>query len=400
MVDSGYDFLTPELLNLIFFQQKSLVIFPYVDQKHLKLLEVFAVGHSIIDLDCTSVEDVLSIVEFESGAYSQTPNLYFIYNATKDIIASLLDRETVHCIVNTHEDVSQLVSGQNLIFYNKKSRKYLNHEFDSQDLRFEKELIDQSRGNALILQDLLLHVKSIATQVYVAIVEENNNVSIPSLFNQQAGKFHSKHWSRILEFMENYFKIQSPPDVIKKVQEVKVFGNGGTSTQTRINNPLADFSSEYELIIAVDRAIGNAFVQALHEYRSKHVNSANLEISQLYNPKELYNYLRNHHWKNGIDEIFVDEWFKPPDLITEENVKRVKIVLRKLGISHELVIDKEIEISETLLDSSSHENNIIEDVQRDLNLSSKRDKPSIQDFNKFKVWILKKLDEIESRFCN
>ena len=394
MVDSGYDFLTPELLNLIFFQQKSVVIFPYVDQKHLKLLETFCIGHSIVDLDCTTLDDVVSIVEFESGTYSQNPNLYFVYNATKDIITSLSERENVHCIVNTHEDVSQLAKGQNLVFYNKKNKKFLNWDFDSQDLSFENELLGQSNGNALILQDALINMKAIATRVYTAIVEEGSIQSIPVLFSEHASKYHSTHWSRILEFMGNHYKIETPPEVIKKVQEARVYGNRGSITKTRTRAPLADFSSEYELIITVDRAISNAFVQALHEYRSKHVNSANLEISQLYNPKELYNYLRNHHWKNGIDEQFVKEWFHNNDLITKENMNDVKVMSKKLNLSNLIEFHKgteTIENEDIVGESESRR------VSEGAHFRPQNSMPSIHDFREFKAWIREKIAFLEKQ---
>ena len=50
------------------------------------------------------------------------------------------------------------------------------------------------------------------------------------------------------------------------------------------------------------------FIQLLHEYRSKRVNAANLELEQLFNLEKLYTYLRNHHWKDGIATEFLQEW--------------------------------------------------------------------------------------------
>lgn len=392
-MDSSEDFLIPELLNLIFFQQKSIVIFPYVDQKHLKSLETFTVGHSVIDLDCTVLDDVMSIVEHEAGRYSQNPTFFFIYNASKDLVASLYDKENVHCIINTHEDVSHLAKEHLLVFYNKKNKNFLNWEWTPQELSFEKGLFEQSQGSSSLLHDSLIRIKSFATLIYNAIVEQNNYVAISNLFKEQADTYPPKNWDRILEFMEYYYDIKTPPELFKRLNELKALGKRGSSTISQIKKTsLQDFSSEYDLIIATDRAISNAFIHALHDYRSNYVNSANLELSQLYNPKELFNYLRNHHWKDGLDELFVKEWFKNPDLITDQNSKNVKIMLKKLGVLHELVIkqdNNEIDIKEKA-DFRPRENERVEEIPDSLKM------PSIKDFEKFRTWILDKLDQLES----
>ena len=397
MVDSGHDFIIPELLNVIFFRQKSVVIFPYVDQKHLKSLEIFCVGYSVIDLDCTVLDDVVSIIDHEVGTYSQSPNFYFIYNASKDIIASLHDRENVHCIINTHEDVSQLVSEHSLVFYNKKSKKFLNWAFDVNELGFENYLFAQFQGNASLLHDSLIQIKSVATRIYTALMETNNLPSIPILFNEQSNTYPSEYWDRILGFMERYHDIRTPKEIYTGLQELKVYGNGGSPTTSQAKKSvLEDFSAEYDLITSTDRAVSNAFVRALHDYRSKHVNSANLELSQLYNPKELYTYLRNHHWKDGVDEKFVEAWFENPELVAEQNSKGVNIMLKKLGIPHNLVIkNEEIEKSYDLVTIDPVGNCKGEDL--DLNLRNSSEMPSIKSFSQFKMWILEKLNQLEAR---
>ena len=78
-MDTGADFIQPEFLNILFFQQKNLVIFPYVDLKHLHALELFTVGHNIVDLDSTALHNLAEILEFESSNnYSQNPPRYFV----------------------------------------------------------------------------------------------------------------------------------------------------------------------------------------------------------------------------------------------------------------------------------------------------------------------------------
>ncbi|MDX1797557.1 MAG: hypothetical protein R3255_02805 [Candidatus Lokiarchaeia archaeon] len=63
-MDTGSDFIKPEFLNIIFFQQKNLVIFPYVDLKHLHALEKFTVGYNVVDLETTALHNHKEILEF------------------------------------------------------------------------------------------------------------------------------------------------------------------------------------------------------------------------------------------------------------------------------------------------------------------------------------------------
>ncbi|MHA2473798.1 MAG: hypothetical protein ACXAES_11250, partial [Promethearchaeota archaeon] len=104
MMDTGEDFITPQFLNILFFQQKNLAIFPYVDLKHLHVLEIFTPGFTPIELESTALHDLKNILEFEStNSYSQSPTLYFIYNLTKEKVKEILTVKDVHCILNTNE---------------------------------------------------------------------------------------------------------------------------------------------------------------------------------------------------------------------------------------------------------------------------------------------------------
>ena len=104
-MDVGYDFLTPELMHAIFFQQKNVVVYPYLDIKHLRALELFTTGHSSIELDCTALNDIMSILEHQAGSYSQSPPLFFVFNAGGNIIQSVKEIENVRYIINTNENV-------------------------------------------------------------------------------------------------------------------------------------------------------------------------------------------------------------------------------------------------------------------------------------------------------
>ena len=121
-MDVDYDFITPEFLNLLFFQQKNLVIFPYVDLKHLRSLQIFAVGYDVVDIDSTVLNNLSEIIEYEASSYSQLPTFYFVLNPRTEEIEKLIDSPKVRCVINTKENVGNLANGDRFVFYNKKSR--------------------------------------------------------------------------------------------------------------------------------------------------------------------------------------------------------------------------------------------------------------------------------------
>ena len=90
-MDTDFDFMEPEFLDILFFQQKNLVIFPYVDLKHLHALELFTVGYNIVDLESTALYNLKDIIESETNnSYSQNPSLYLVYNLDKEKVKNWL----------------------------------------------------------------------------------------------------------------------------------------------------------------------------------------------------------------------------------------------------------------------------------------------------------------------
>jgi hypothetical protein len=151
-VDTGYDFLLPEFFNILFFQQKSVIIFPYVDIKHLKAIEVFLEGYTIIDIDTTALHNISTIVSHEAyNSYSVKPVLYFIVNANLKIIKDLMELSKIHCIINTSDNPESLVQSNEFIFYNKKNRFFLNYNSENQDLLYETELLQESKNEQFLL---------------------------------------------------------------------------------------------------------------------------------------------------------------------------------------------------------------------------------------------------------
>ena len=127
-MDTELDFISPEFFNLLFFNQKNLIIYPYVDLKHLLPLESFLIGYNVEHLDATALYNLCEIIEYSGeDAYTQTPAFYLITNLNKEDIKKIERIKNLHCIININQipPKSTLLSGKFVVF-NKKNQNFLN----------------------------------------------------------------------------------------------------------------------------------------------------------------------------------------------------------------------------------------------------------------------------------
>jgi len=323
-MDSGEDFLTPEFLNILFFQQKNLVIYPYVDLKHLHTLEVFTAGYSHIDLESTALYDLKQVLELESeSSYSQSPTFYFIYNIVRSQVKEVLSMDNIRCVLNSNDAISDLADGGRFVFYNKKNNHFLN--YSGRDLEFENHLISSAQ-NQEVLYDSIQKIKSTASLIFAELNNNNSFDDLPEILKE----YDSQYWQKILNFTGNFFEINIP-----KVEEL----DWKPREKVKKKDNLQDFSDEYEVIVSTNKNIGKEFIQCLHEYRSKKVNSSHLKLEDLFNPLRLYSYLRNKHWKEGIPEAFLKEWIsmnRSQYTLTEDDKEDFEAIFRTLQINIEI----------------------------------------------------------------
>jgi hypothetical protein len=386
-LDTGYDFLQPEFLNILFFEQKSLVIAPYVDLKHLHSLEIFTAGFNVVDLDSTALHNIREILELENNnTYSQTPCFFFITNINSNEIHEIMELDNIHCVINANEKIDSTIDDGQFVFYNKKNGSFLNYNPSKTNLEFEKQLIDTSK-NKSILQDKILRIKSIATTIFTEINEE---LSINSRkIAQILSEYDPKYWDKILGFTRLYYKIEIP--------EIDVKFSINQKLKNSNKKPLIDFSDEYHTIVSSNRKLGREFIQLLHDYRSRKVNSSNLDLEQLYNPQKLYDYLRNHHWKNGIDKEFLTEWQKMNNTkyaLNEDDLSDFHKIFNILKAPKEILTDISTD-SMNYDEKITNNNNTILTERIKSKISSSNSIPSIKNFSQFKKWVLNKLDQIE-----
>ncbi len=363
-MDTSSDFIRPEFLNILFFQQRNLVIFPYIDMKHLHGLEIFTAGYNVVDLESTALHNLKEILEFEStNSYSQNPTLYFIYNANRDKVNELMNLEGIRCVINSNENIGSLANGSRFIFFNKKNNQFLNYDIDDSDLEFEKYLISTSQDEAL-LQENIQKIKIVASRIFKELNQSGNLERLPEILIE----YDKEYWNSILDFTRRYYDINIPD-----INNIK----------SKPRKALKDFSDEYDIIITTNRQIGKEFIQLLHNFRSKRVNPAHLELEELYNPQKLYNYLRNHHWQNGIPENFINEW-KQMNIsnyqLIESDQLDFEMILKKLDIQKKPSLPKPN----------------ISEIKRTTKKITSEEMPSFNaEWNKYKQWIFKCLDDLE-----
>ncbi|MGQ4874636.1 MAG: hypothetical protein ACP6IY_11260 [Promethearchaeia archaeon] len=384
-MDTSSDFLAPEFLNIIFFEQKNLIIFPYVDLKYIKALELFTVGYNIVDLDSTSLSNLKEIIEFEiSNSYSQTPSLYFIINANAKTILDLLKIEELRCIINSNENLIKKIPGKYLepkdnyfIFYNKKNKRFLNYEVIPDNLEFEREIISTSNNEAMLL-DKIQKIKIAATRIFTDLVEKGDLDNIAEILID----YEPKYWNKILKFTKLYYKINIPKISPKLIDNCK--NDRIKNKNICLSESNQKYLNEYEYIISINPRIANEFIRLLHNVN---INTKNLELEELYNPLKLYIYLRNHHWKDGIPKRFILDWIKMKNTnysLTDNDLNDFDEIFAKLGISNE-IIDKLFSMSfeenlgskkkkelEFTPELSNISNNLLEIIQNDFSLFRKK----------------------------
>jgi hypothetical protein len=381
-LDTEYDLLVPEMLNILFFEQNDVVIFPYVDVRHLRSLDVFCVGHEIIEVDATALGNLSTFLEYQlTTTHSSQPLLFLIHHASRAHLEQIMTLKNLRCILNTHENVEKLVSGSRFVFYNTKTRQFLNFDHEHTDLEYERSII---HAFPLIesLRESIFALKQVATKLYDEFITSGK----PRMLARILEGIAPRYWDKIVSFTENYYHISFPALPKPKT-------SGSSFPRSVTPESLQVGSDEFRLIVASDRLISQEFVRLIHEYRVKCVNPANLELNQLMNPERLYTYLRCHHWKEGIPSEFIQRWsaFVQTDVQMTDDLRtqfhHLVSHLPVRGLLPELFIyDPEISNPMRTIQPSSQGQSLKSVPSPPI--------PSIKDFEAFKRWVLDRLDEL------
>ena len=382
------EFIQPEFLHVLFFEQKNLVVFPYIDARQLHSLELFTVGYNTIDVDATSLNDVESVIKFEANnQFSRVPSFYFVHNLTAEKVKKILELEGVRCVLNTRESVSDLSHDDNFVFYNKKIGKFVNYDLNESELEFERIIMGESTSEAILL-DQLQKIKAICTKIYIEFVRTEKIDAFPDILSD----YDQKYWNKILDFVRNYFKIDLPKiDSNRQGQQ--------PLSKHVLKGEEKDFSSEYRTILSTNKVLGKEFVQQLHEYRFRKVNPSNLDLDQLFEPLKLYNYLRNRHWKEGVHFGFLKDWVRAcvsSRNSADDNRTDFETIFKVLRVPQEDIYAL-LDVNGIRDEDSEREEcpDPTDAIKRKSKKLAQDNFPSVADFKEFKNWMLEKLNEIE-----
>lgn len=398
LLDTGIDFIHPEFLNILFFQQKNLVIFPYIDLKHLHTLELFTVGYNVIDLESTALYNLKEIIEFEANnSYSQNRTFFFIYNLDTNKIKEITEIPDIRCILNTNEDIKIKINRNDFIFYNKKNKTFINYDKNLYDLTFERHLISTSE-NETILFEKIQKIKMVATKVFMEI---NKNPNFSEVIPEILQDYKPRFWDKILKFVSLFFKIETPAiDSFKNLGLSKVKINKSLKNESHVKNLV----TEYEQIIALNKHIAKEFIQLLHQYRSQKVNPKNLRLEQLYNPQELYIYLRNHHWVKKIPKSFLNDWIQMQNTLYTLNIDDINdfiTIFKKLNVFDDSIMESLNKKFENVdCENIRLRGDLNKVFTRKSKISFEKRLMSVKNFSEFKDSVLKRLEDIENLISN
>lgn len=386
-MDTSFDFVSAELFHLLFFKQKNLIIYPYVDLSHLSPIKSFLAGFNVEVLDATALYNLAEVLEFSAvDEYSQVPTFHLITNISNKELKKIHKIENIHCIINSNEKpASNVILDTNFVVYDKKNQKFPNYKFDDVDLSFENKII-QGAKSLEFLSDEVQSIKNMGNKIFLEI---NNTGKIEGALSLLEN-IDIMHRERILEFVENYYKIVIPKydhRLIEKIPQT-------TRKRNSVINPT--FIKQYNDIQALNTKVLRSFIEALEDYK-KRFDDSNLSIDQLY-PDKFFYYLREHHWREDIPQKFLSDWynrFASYENLDEGDYNDFNAALSILGASlsstlqiGEVASDvKEVKpIKTTLMDRSKEfpESNIIKEI------------PSINNIDTFREWIVSKLDKIDA----
>ena len=374
-MDTTYDFVSPEFFHILFFKQHNLIIYPYVDLKHLIPLESFLVGYNLEYLDGTALYNLSEIIEYSSiSSHNQNPTFYIITNVNGEEIKNLVGIKNIHCIINTKDIIIEdLIPNTNFIIYNKKKKSFLNYDFDKIDLSFEIQII-QNSASLEFLFDEVQSIKNLGNKIYL----ELNRTGKIEKIHDHLSEVDSKHHNKILDFVSNYYNVVIP-----------------------VYNPKLSTTSEimkqYKKIQMTNPKIFSIFRNLLQDYK-KNFDDKNLSNEQLF-PEKFFVYLKKHHWRDNIPRSFLRDWyyrFVGQMNPIEQDYSDFKWILTTLNIP-----ESEINIlfnEKLLIKNKTASHKIDKDNPSfDFNLNDHFNKeiPSINNIDEFEEWIIKKLDEID-----
>lgn len=401
-MDVKYDFITPELFNILFFRQKNLIIFPYVDQEHLQTLEIFLDGYKVDICDATAIYNLKDVLIYSTG-YSQIPEFRLILNVDKADILDLCKLEKFRGVINTRmkeikPDVMIKAQKSGFIIYNKKLKSFPNYSFKDIDLTFETEILNKCPSLEILI-DEIGSLRSLSKKIYLALNQENEKEEIIKILQEIKPQYYNK----IFEQVSNYYNINVPSEILE------ISDDKGKNDKELSKDEKEIGLLQYDKVRKINPQIFNIFVTSLSNYK-ENFNDRNLVIKQ-YFPENFYVYLKSHHWKENIPEEFLENFCRQVSNqvdYSDDVYEDLKKILTTIGVGNgyfdgiNSLWDDDTHLSK--IELFNEENFTKYDIKEinSLDIEPKKNThislesiPNIDDIKSFRNWIRKKLHQIE-----
>jgi hypothetical protein len=266
-----------------------------------------------------------------------------------------------------------------------------------------------------MIRDELQEIKNTATKIYNNLM---NNIDIFDI-DKLTSSYTKTEQERIIEFTENFYDIILPDDneienedqkdtvatESREYENISQKREDSIPKLTGMATRALDFSDDFEIIKNQNKHIFRVFLHELDEYRQQEINNSNLDLHEFFVPNDLYNYLRRHHWSEGIPESFLNQWnaaLNRNGRLSQEELLDFENILRGLDIKNE-VIHQIIDENESKIQKidNVNKNNALGSLLNENDKESRKYKiPPVSDFARFKAWMKDTLDAIEKKLKN
>ena len=196
----GPHLLSPKFLHLLFFRQKSMVIYPDLPLAKLKNLTAFTVGHTEIFLEPADLDTLKQAIE--DGLKTKDNPMFICKGLEKKQLKRLLFAyEDIHFIFTTDQVFSEIETRlyPSIIFYNWRQHDFYNYTFGQCDLECEQAIFKQT-PSLKVIRKRLTRAKEYADSFY-CLLSTQPEIEIYDYLNGDEGDAYRK----IFEFLENFY---------------------------------------------------------------------------------------------------------------------------------------------------------------------------------------------------
>ncbi len=236
-MDIDTDFLTLEILNILCFEQRSLILQPFIRPQKLQLLLSLLPFFEVVEIDTNEIEDTEHFTWVLNAALQSNLNilqrekqLLFFTNLNKSCLDLLLAHDNLFylALYKENDSLESRLEGTRCIAFHKKRQVFFNYQ-PPLDLAGEESLVSEFRnhGAESLKNRLKEHLQTART--FFELLMEDDYDQIQESFaalSKTERLFQAK-------FISPYFGIEYPPEV----GEIFESRSQSTASQSSVTSP-------------------------------------------------------------------------------------------------------------------------------------------------------------------